>query len=379
MDARPANRRHPVRDPDLGRQTAAARPLGRGRVDFDQAAQSFDLATYLGLGANGGKVLCPAHADTNPSMSVYNAHGRWHYRCWACGVHGDSVAYLAHTHNLSRYEAARRILSKGARFPKVTGNQVANRPPAYTNPAWQFTVVEIIDHAHSELTSDRGREARAYLHSRGLNDATIVAHRLGWNCRTVVFDEVEDFPQGLIIPRGIVVPWLLPGKHYSDRYDPNTDSPVYAGFNVRLLGYPNLSDPSATRNGDPAPKYISAQGSTRIYPYPYSTLGLPGRPLLVLEGEVDALLATQCLGDRFNVVTWCSATSDPAKVHVPDEFKTVPWYLLFDADPAGRSAARVWRSAYPGARILAYPPGVKDFGELYQAPSLYRQWLGQLI
>ena len=55
-----------------------------------------------------------------------------------------------------------------------------------------------------------------------------------------MFDEVEDWPQGLIIPRGIVIPWLLPGGSYTDRYDPNTDSPVYAGFNVRLLGYPNL-------------------------------------------------------------------------------------------------------------------------------------------
>ena len=117
---------------------------GRGLVDFDTAAQTFDLATYLGLGTTGGKVLCPAHADTNPSLSVYHAHGRWHYRCWACGVHGDAIAYLAHTHNISRYEAARKILSKGARFPKVTGNQVASRPPAYTNPAWQFTVARLL-------------------------------------------------------------------------------------------------------------------------------------------------------------------------------------------------------------------------------------------
>ena len=366
--------------PTWAKAIPSAKGTGRGKVDFDRAAQTFDLATYLGLGSNGGKVLCPAHGDTRPSMSVYHAHGRWHYRCWACGVHGDSIAYLAHTHNLSRYEAARRILSKGARLPKVAvaSNQVA-RPPAYTNPAWQFAVSEIIDYAHSALASASGREARAYLHSRGVDDATVVAYRLGWNRRTVVFDEVEDWPQGLIIPRGVIIPWLLPGKHYADRYDPNTDSPVYAGFNVRLLGYPNLSDPPATRNGDPAPKYISAQGSTRIYPYPYSTLGLPGHPLLVLEGEFDAMLANRLLGDRFNVATWCSATSDPAKVHVPDEFKTVPWYLLFDADQAGRSAARAWREAYPDARILAYPPGVKDFGEMSRSQSLYNQWLGQLV
>ena len=112
----------------------SAKGTGRGKVDFDRAAQTFDLATYLGLGANGGKVLCPAHADTKPSMSVYHAHGRWHYRCWACGVHGDSIAYLAHTHNISRYEAARRILSKGARFPKVACRQPGCSPAGVHQP-----------------------------------------------------------------------------------------------------------------------------------------------------------------------------------------------------------------------------------------------------
>ena len=170
----------------------------------------------------------------------------------------------------------------------------------------------------------------------------------------------------------------FPGGVIPITNDPNTDPPVYAGFNVRLLGYPNLQDPPVTKDGDPAPKYLSAQGSTRIYPYPYSTLGLPGRPLLVLEGEFDALLATQCLGDRFNVVTWCSASGIPAGVHVPDEFKSTPWYLLFDADPAGRAAAWAWREAYPDAVILDYPPGVKDFGALYKSQNLYNQWLKQL-
>jgi len=346
----------------------AATRTGRGRVDFDRAAQTFDLATYLGLGATGGKVLCPAHGDTRPSMSVYHAHGRWHYRCWACGVHGDSIAYLAHTNNISRYEAARRILSKGTRLPKVAvpSNQVA-RPPAYTNPAWQFAASEIIDYAHSALTSASGREARAYLRSRGIDDATVVAYRLGWNHRTVMLDDVEDFPQGLIIPRGITIPWLLPCRDYVDRYDPNTDSPVYAGFNVRLLGYPSLSDPPTTRNGDPAPKYISAQGSTRIYPYPYSALRLPGHPLLVLEGEFDAMLANRLLGDRFNVATWCSAASNPVGIHVPDEFRTVPWYLLMDNDPAGQKAAQRWLVYKPDAIILAYPDNCKDFTELYQS------------
>jgi hypothetical protein len=354
------------------------RSRGRGQVDFDHAAQTFDLATYLGLGANGGKIICPAHNDTRPSMSIYHAHGRWHYRCWACGISGDSIAYLAHTLSVSRYEAAYRILARGARLPKVEGNLVA-RPPAYANPAWQFAISEIVAHAHTELGTVAGREARTYLHSRGLTDATIDINRLGWVRKTIVFDDIDDWPQGLIIPRGVVIPWLLPGRDHADRYDPNTDDPpVYAGFNVRLLGNPNLADPPLRRNGDPAPKYISAQGSTRIYPYPRSTLGLPTAPLLVVEGEFDALLATQCLGRRFNVVTWCSAASTPAGVHVPDEFKTVPWCLLFDADPAGVAAAAKWLEAYPTARILRLPHGAGDFTELYKSPQSLHQWLVQL-
>jgi hypothetical protein len=65
----------------------------RGQVDFEAAARQFDLARYLSLGENGGKILCPAHPDTRLSLSIYPAHGRWFYRCWSCGVHGDSISY----------------------------------------------------------------------------------------------------------------------------------------------------------------------------------------------------------------------------------------------------------------------------------------------
>jgi hypothetical protein len=145
-----------------------------------------------------------------------------------------------------------------------------------------------------------------------------------------------------------------------------------------LLGTPHLSDPPTYKSGEPAPKYSSAQGSTRIYPYPHSALRVPGAPLLVVEGEFDALLATQILGDRFNVVTWTAASTDPAKAHVPAEYWAgTRWYLLFDADAAGQAAAHRWQEVHPTAKLLTYPPGVNDFGELCASGGVTR-WLEQL-
>ncbi len=129
---------------------------------------------------------------------------------------------------------------------------------------------------------------------------------------------------------------------------------------------------------DPAPKYISAQGSTRNYPYPRAAPTIPGAPLLVVEGEFDALLAIQVLGERFNVATWSSASADPAKIHVSDEFRALEWYLLFDADQAGRAAAHIWHTSYPTAHILNYPSGVNDFGELVRDPAGLERWLEHL-
>jgi hypothetical protein len=48
-----------------------------------------------------GKILCPFHDDTTPSLHVYGDH----YHCFACGAHGDHIDWLMMVEGMTRDEA----------------------------------------------------------------------------------------------------------------------------------------------------------------------------------------------------------------------------------------------------------------------------------
>ena len=90
----------------------------------------------------------------------------------------------------------------------------------------------------------------------------------------------------------------------------------------------------------------------------------PGAPLVIVEGEFDALLLGQEIGHLAAVVTLGSASSRPDLATRADMLAACPWYIATDADEAGDKAASGW----PAVAIRVRPPqGVKDWTELWQA------------
>jgi Toprim-like len=123
------------------------------------------------------------------------------------------------------------------------------------------------------------------------------------------------------------------------------------------------------------PKYAEAfRDRPAIYPGPEAVR--PGKPLLIVEGELDALLLGQALGDLAAVVTLASASNKPEG---PIYLATLPapvWYLAHDADTAGDKAADGW----PARAVRVRPPGpYKDWTEARQAGvQLARWWTDRL-
>ena len=52
------------------------------RVDIADAVEFYGMRV-----GRGKKILCPFHADKNPSMTLKGGK----FRCWACGAHGDVI------------------------------------------------------------------------------------------------------------------------------------------------------------------------------------------------------------------------------------------------------------------------------------------------
>lgn len=54
---------------------------------------------------SNGIIKCIFHNDKNPSMKLY----RDHFHCFACGAHGDAIAYTAQRFGISQYKAAQKL------------------------------------------------------------------------------------------------------------------------------------------------------------------------------------------------------------------------------------------------------------------------------
>ena len=75
---------------------------------FEQVKESVttkQAAVYYGMNVNqNDMVCCPFHNDRHPSMKIAER-----YYCFGCGEKGDVINFVAKLHNLSQYEAAKKL------------------------------------------------------------------------------------------------------------------------------------------------------------------------------------------------------------------------------------------------------------------------------
>ena len=87
---------------------------------FEQVKESIttkQAAIHYGINVNQNDMVCyPFHNDRHPSMKVAER-----YYCFGCGEKGDVINFVAKLHNLSQYEAAKKLaLDFGLQIEKNT-------------------------------------------------------------------------------------------------------------------------------------------------------------------------------------------------------------------------------------------------------------------
>ena len=75
-------------------------------ADFSATPSSIAIPTpalkdVIGETPINGKISCPFHSDTTPSLHVYADH----FHCFSCGAHGDAIDWLRDVEGLSDEEA----------------------------------------------------------------------------------------------------------------------------------------------------------------------------------------------------------------------------------------------------------------------------------
>jgi CHC2 zinc finger len=309
--------------------------------------------------------LCPFHDDHHPSFQVDPDRRKW--RCWSCGIGGDAAELEMKLQGVAFPEAARIAAElSGIVTPSGTTTRPAPRPrppasaaagkPARTPPERSSGLPmeeasSLVTEAADRLWKPKGTDALAYLHDRCLKDETIKAARLGWTPGVMVpRDGDEPFKA-----RGITVPW----------------------FDGDRLALVKIRQPEGRK-----PKYVEAfRDRPQVYPDP--AVIEPGRPLVIVEGEFDALLLGQALGRAPGLPGWAAVVTlgstssgrgygggiDPAILR---RVLAAPvWFVATDADKAGDKAASEW----PARAIRVRPPEpFKDWTEAAQAGIDLRSW-----
>jgi DNA primase len=239
----------------------------------------------------------------------------------------------------------------------VNQSQVTETSHLPPSQEWQEAGQKFIEHSIKELWSDEGIPALHYLHNRGLADDTIRGWRIGYNPRDRFeslsswgLEELKDSAHHAIwLPAGVVIP----------------------ATHEKTIDYIKI------RRENAQPKYIIVRGGQ---PALFGADNFSAADLILLtEGEFDALLTWQEVGDLVTVGTFGSATNTLISRQWDRQLDAARLILVaFDQDEAGEKGAGKLVAQYPNSYSLSVPrlsPLDKDITDFYLSGGELRSWL----
>ena len=185
-----------------------------------------------------------------------------------------------------------------------------------------------------------------YLRGRGFTDSTILGARLGLiprDCREAPRSwGIRGKSHSVWIPQGVAIPWRACGCFWR--------------LNIRRLA------------GEP--KYCGPAGFGNAL---YGADGLRHhRPVVMVEGELDALAVAQVAGDVVAAIATGSTCGARRQRWVRLLASAPTVVVAFDADKPGDDAANWWLDAIPGSR-RAVPEG--DPANMLETGADLRRWV----
>ena len=327
------------------------------------------------------KACCPFHHEKSPSFYINDEKGFFH--CFGCGAHGDHIGFLMRHSNMPFMEAVEQLAAQaGLSVPKPSVQDIER---AARGDRLVGAVEEATKFFTSALFDGRNKEILAYLTTRGVNDETIHAFRLGYapddaqalrkHLAAKGYNDAEMLDAGLIkkSTRG-------GGQDYFAFFRDRVIFPVTdrrgrpIAFGGRVL--PEKLRPLAPGMQKP-PKYINSS-DTHLFQKGHvlynesNARAAAGKdqPVIVCEGYADVISLWQA-GFPGAVAPLGTALTEHQIASlwkmIPDEGTQdlrAP-YLCFDGDAAGtraalRSLERILPMLEPGltARFVFLPDGL---------------------
>ena len=302
------------------------------------------------------------------------------YSIWMCrqctNARWDTViGYIAKQHNLSTKRDIQRIcriaieknnLPHTHNVIKPSASKTAYAPP---NNIWQQSAKCVIEECKSTLWNPKFNSVLAYLHNRGLSDKTIKSFDLGF-CSTGDPNIMGRKIAGIWIPRGIVIPckvadeiWyikvrLFPGIPYKCQ----KCHAVTKGKAVcEICGQAN--------------KYRGVKGNKPLAIFNADSLR-GANIALFCEGEFDAMIAEQEIGDVLPCVTLGGAENLPDLASWGSYLIPMQHFLAaYDTDKAGAKGIQKFSALSNRAHHVSIPERFKDISEFYLDGNDLWEWI----
>ncbi len=320
------------------------------------------------------KARCPFHSEKTPSFYLSPERQSWH--CFGCNIGGDMFSFVEKIEGVEFVEAMRILAQKaGVTIPERRSQDIG----AAKEHARLATVTELAAKFFAKQLwhSNTGAKALAYLHERGLTDATIQAWQLGWapnDWRALTgFLQQAGHADADIVAAGMAIQRQPEqGKRSTGIYDrfrsrimfPISDtSGMVVGFAGRAFGA------QVTVQGEAPAKYVNTP-QTPLYDKSRTLFGLhlakadirKRDSCLLVEGNMDAILSWQA--GATNVVATSGTALTPQQLRMVGR-STTNLDFCFDADQAGQTATRrgigLALAQNFAVRILTIPdPSCKD-------------------
>lgn len=290
---------------------------------------------------------CPFHQEKTPSFSVNPAKG--FYKCFGCGKGGNAFTFVMEMEGLSFPEAVQRVAEmNGVPLPqpiddrqyeqikkrKEEKKQLADRVIELNGLALEFWEAEL------QGIGKKAKEAREYLHRRGISDEMRKKFRIGfapdsWDALLNHLRE-NGAVENLIEQSGLVTRHEEKNSLY-DRFRSRIMFPVLdvngspVAFGARALG---TEEPKYLNSPD-TPAYVKGR---HLYGLFQSKEAIRQKKFAILvEGYLD--LIALCQFGITNVVASLGTALTPEQAKLLSRF-TKRVVINYDGDDAGIKAAK---------------------------------------
>jgi len=313
-------------------------------------------------GGNRYRGNCPLHGGNNPTAFViyYDPdHPRWvcFSDCPPAPGHqyatGDATTFLQRWKGFSFLEAVRELAAiAGLPLEElgITPEEAARIQEARRRLDRQRGMLQMAaDYYQKRLREAEGSETRAYARRRGWTEETIEGVGLGY-ADGHLLDHLRALDADLALAEEVGLIYRDGRNTWRDALPPN-----YLVYVHRRAGAVEYLSGRATFTDDPAKKSRNLHAPKK----PYWLIGHRGRPLLVVEGQADAVTAWQW---GYNAMALCGLSLSDEEAAPVRRFELI--YLGLDADTSGAERVDVIAGQLgPLTRILALPGGYKDLNQ----------------